>query len=319
MKNEKVWSISEERKTKKIAAETVLLPSFRPSPRGSLWAATLSLFFWGLGQIYNKQYQKGILLFLLMVLGASIFYFTLNLWDRLPGANLAVFLSLAGLSLLAILVWIYHILEAYCVANRKQSEEFTGIENAFLAATASALIPGWGQLANGQPKKAAFFLFFHFFRCWLVGLLWLTPFFWQRLTEGPERIFFEKFLLGATLSIPLIIFCWLLSISDAIAIAQHPGKRESLHKRIRYAWNRWRIKLPKVPISRGRRLRVFLLAMLLLALTAAYFISIYFPTQQFYLSKMISLEQKLERAGFMIIPEYLKKISTMFSRLTLPR
>jgi len=103
-----------------------------------------------------------------------------------------------------------------------------------------------------------------------------------------------------------------LSISDAIAIAQHPGKRESLSKRIRYAWNRWRIKLPKVPISRGRRLRVFLLAMLLLALTAAYFISIYFPTQQFYLSKMISLEQKLERAGFMIIPEYLKKISTIF-------
>jgi len=144
MKNEKVWSIPEERKTKKIPAETVPLPSFRPVPRKSLWASTLSLFFWGLGQIYNKQYQKGILLFLLMVLGASIFYFVLNLWDRLPGANLVIFLSLAGLSLLAILVWLYQILEAYRVANRKQSGGFSGIENVFLAATASALIPGWG-------------------------------------------------------------------------------------------------------------------------------------------------------------------------------
>lgn len=319
MKNEKVWSIPEERKTKKISAETVPLPSSRPSPRRSLWASTLSLFFWGLGQLYNKQYRKGILFFLLMVLWASIFYFALNLWDRLPLANLAIFLSLTGLSLLAIVVWIYHIFEAYRAANRKQSDEFSGTENVFLSAIASTLIPGWGQLANGQPKKAAFFLLFHFLRCWLVGLFWLTPFVWQHLTAGPERLFFERFLLCATLSIPLIVFCWLLSISDAIKIAQHPGKRESLRKRIRYTWNRWRMKLPKVQISRGRRRRIFLLMMLFLALAAAYFTSIYLPTQQFYLSKMISLEQRLEKAGFVVIPEYLKRISAAFSHLGLPR
>ncbi len=317
MRYNKVWSIPDESKTKKIPTGTIPLPSSRPSPRGSFWSATLSLFFWGLGQMYNKQYRKGILLFLLMVLGASIFYFILNLWDQIPWANLVIFLSLAGIALLAILVWLYQILEAYRVAERKQGGEFSGIEKPFLAATASFLIPGWGQLVNGQPKKAVFFLLFHFLRCWLVGLLWLTPFVWQRLTEGPERIFFEKFLLGTAISIPLIIFCWLLSISDAIKLAQHPGKREPLIKRIKYAWNRWRIKLPKVKVRRSQKQRIFLLILLLLTLAAAYFSSIYFPTRQFYLSKMISLEQELARAGFEIIPEYLRKISAIYSRLAL--
>jgi TM2 domain-containing membrane protein YozV len=317
MRNNKVWSIPDERKTKKIPTETIPLRSLRPSPRGSLWAATLSLFFWGLGQLYNKQYRKGILFFLFMVLGASIFYFILNRWDQLPWANLVIFSSLTGLSLLAILVWLYQILEAYRVANRKQSGGFPGIDNAFLAATASFLIPGWGQLANGQPKKAVFFMFFHFLRCWLVGLIWLTPFVWQRLTEGPERVFFEKFLLGTALAIPLIVFCWLLSISDAIKIAQHPGKREPLIKRIKYAWNRWRIKLPKVKVKKSRKRRIFLLVLLLLSLAAAYLSSIYFPTQQFYLSKMIKLEQELTRAGFVIIPEYLREISAIFPLITL--
>lgn len=317
MRNNKVWSISDERKTKKIPTETIPLPSLRSSPRRSLWAATLSLFFWGLGQLYNKQYQKGILFFLFMVLGASIFYFILNLWDQLPWANLVIFLSLAGISLMAILIWLYQILDAYRVAERKQGGEFSGIENAFWAATASFLIPGWGQLANGQPKKAIFFLLFHFLRCWLVGLLWLTPFVWQRLAEGSERIFFEKFLLGTALPIPLIIFCWLLSISDAIKIAQHPGKREPLIKRIRYAWNRWRIKLPEVKIRKSRKRRIFLLVLLLLTLAAAYLSSIYFPTRQFYLSKMVDLEQELAGAGFVIIPEYLRKISAIFPRIAL--
>ena len=71
------------------------------------------------------------------------------------------------------------------------------------------------------------------------------------------------------------------------------------------------MKLPKVPISRGRRRRVFLLMMLFLALAAAYLTSFYLPTQQIYLSKMISLEQRLEKAGFVVIPGYLKKISRL--------
>ncbi|UCD85592.1 MAG: hypothetical protein JSU92_05220 [Deltaproteobacteria bacterium] len=312
---QKVWSITEEKKTKRMPAGTVPLPSLQPSPRSPLWAATLSLFLWGLGQLYNKQYREGVLFFLLMMFWASIFYFTLNLWNRLPLGSLAIFLSLTGLSLLGISFWTYQIFEAYRAANRKKSTEFSGMENALIAAVASILIPGWGQLINGQPKKATFFLPFHFLRCWLTGLFWLTPFLWQHLSVGPEKIFFEKFLLGISLTIPLIVIFCLLSISDAIKIAQHPGKREPLRKRIKYAWNRWRIKMPRVKVSKLRKRRVVLLVLLLLALAAVYLSSIYFPVKQDYLSKMTELEQKLEDAGFVIIPEYLKKVSTIFTYL----
>ena len=89
-----------------------------------------------------------------------------------------------------------------------------------IAGLASALFPGWGQLLNRQPAKAAMFVA----GLWIVGIAWLLAApgtgAWLAAQGLVARPGFELlYSPGVLWTAPILL--WALSVYDAVATARH--------------------------------------------------------------------------------------------------
>jgi hypothetical protein len=102
-----------------------------------------------------------------------------------------------------------------------EGDSFEGFRQPVLAAMASLILPGWGQLLNAQLGKALFFLFCVLTDAYLVALMLLTPFFRYATEIRLDRLPTEPATLvglGAVLSGALF---WILSIYDGFLVARY--------------------------------------------------------------------------------------------------
>ncbi|UCG79000.1 MAG: hypothetical protein JSV21_04000, partial [Nitrospirota bacterium] len=127
-------------------------------------AVSLSLLFWGGGQIYNDQVGRGVVFLLIMTAvyaGIAIFAFS---WDTIVSAMDYESLPIDYIGIIfgvvflfSIMLWAFNANQAYHKAVRINREPYGGTGNKVLPFVCSLVIPGWGQFLNGQDKKGSVF------------------------------------------------------------------------------------------------------------------------------------------------------------------
>jgi TM2 domain-containing membrane protein YozV len=181
-------------------------------------ADSLELFVPGSGQLLRGRWSDG-----LSVLTGTGFLFALAwaIWETLD--RLSVTLTALGYSAqggVYALALIYACLAGLHAGNVLYGTTRGSVRaHPVIAGLTSVLIPGWGQLLNRQPAKAAAFIA----GLWIVGIAWLLASPWtvawfdaQGLAFRPG---FEVFSSPAVLwTAPIVL--WVLSIYDAVATAR---------------------------------------------------------------------------------------------------
>jgi len=199
----------------------------RRSPKSPAAASTLSLFVWGLGQLYNGDSRLAALFLLSELMIVSFHYLLYMTWDRIKTFAHLFFVSEWELMLYAssidfcvIFFLIYNVAQAYRGAEARGGR-FDGLHRPLVSGLASLCVPGWGQLLNGQLGKAVFFLFSFFLQAYLVVLYRLSPFF--RILADIEP---QQFLLNKAIKVGMgIMFVtalsWFISTYDAFLVARY--------------------------------------------------------------------------------------------------
>ena len=190
-------------------------------------ASTLSLFLWGLGQLYNGDGKLAALFLSCELLILAFHYFLFMTWDRIRTFAHLFFVNEWELMLYAssidfcvIFFMIYNVAQAYRGAEARGGR-FDGLHRPIVSGLASLFVPGWGQLLNGQLGKAVFFLFSFFVQVYLVVLYRLSPFF--RILADIEP---RQFLLNRAIKIGMAVLfvtalSWLMSTYDAFLVARY--------------------------------------------------------------------------------------------------
>lgn len=156
---EKVWVVKDpdqylsSQKTRRITRQ--LPPRVEKNPAV---AYTLSLFFWGAGQIYNGQKRKGLWFLFSMLLSCIGAVLSLVYWEPLfhmlrsyDISCMSIFIAAEVLFFCALVFWNYNAGDAYHTAVRARTTPFTEVPSRVYPFLCSLLIPGWGQHLNVQP------------------------------------------------------------------------------------------------------------------------------------------------------------------------
>jgi hypothetical protein len=197
-------------------------------------ASTLSLFVWGLGQLYNGETRIAAL-FLLCELFVLAFHYLLYMtWEQIRTFAHLFFISewelmvyASSIDFCVILFMIYNVAHAYRSAEARGGT-FDGLGRPIVSGLASAVIPGWGQLLNGQLGKAVFFLFSFLLQVYLLILYLHSPF--MRILADlslmdPAALLLNKARLAGMAILFAGALLWSLSAYDAIVVARHNRPR----------------------------------------------------------------------------------------------
>ena len=200
--------------------------SFRAGSSSAPKAASLSIFLWGTGQMYNNQRSLGWLLLLTQGLAIAGHWSLMMVWPSLRESvqflgmtELNLLMSVAGLDLILVLVMLSNIYQAYYRAEAEEGA-FDGCEIPFLSGAASLVMPGWGQILNAQPGKAIVFMFSLCAGLFVAGLMAFTPFLRLVAEIDPLGILRHKVDIAAAATMGGAATMWALSLYDAVLIAR---------------------------------------------------------------------------------------------------
>jgi TM2 domain-containing membrane protein YozV len=179
---------------------------------------SLELFIPGAGQLLRGRWSDG-----LAVLTATGFLLALAwaIWgtlDRLAATLTALGYGAAGgvYALAMVYVGLAGIHAGNVLYGTTRGSQRA---HPIAAGLASALIPGWGQLINRQPTKAALFVA----GLWAVGIAWLLASPWIVTLLDTYGLAFRPGF--EQISSPLVLYTaplvlWTLSIYDAVATSR---------------------------------------------------------------------------------------------------
>lgn len=199
------------------------------SRRGSPGAASsLSLFVWGMGQLYNGDGKLATLFAMAQLFVLAFHYMLYMTWDRIRSFAHLWFISewemmlyASSIDFCVVLLMIYNVAHAYRTAEEAQGTRYRGIRRPFLSGLASLVIPGWGQLLNGQLGKGVFFLFSFLVGIYLVVMYMHSPFYRILAELDTQRAFLHKARLTGQGILFVAALSWVLSVYDAALVGKH--------------------------------------------------------------------------------------------------
>ncbi len=196
----------------------------QPSPAT---AGSLSLFVWGLGQFYNGDVRLATLFLLCEIQVLAFHYLLYRMWDPILGFVRIWFVSEWELMLYAssidfclIFFMIYNVAQAYRGAEARGGQ-VSRSRLPLVPGVASALIPGWGQMLNGQLGKATFFLFTFLLQIYVAVLYMRSPFYRIIAELDLRALTMQKAAWGGMAALYLTAMAWALSAYDAFLVARY--------------------------------------------------------------------------------------------------
>lgn len=274
-------------------------------------AYSLSLLFWGGGQLYTDQPVKGILFLVLLFLFAIAGFVSLIFPERLfrylldRGMTLSdVFLAGEALLFFVILFWIYNAGDAYHGAARWRQSRFRGIASTSIPFFCSLLLPGWGQFLNGQQLKGSLFSALTVLGLFSLAAVPATLWAWPVLDPGDSRMLIDAILGVCVLFLPLVPLIWLLGSYDALQVSRNDLLKEPLWERIKAANNRRRAQGWVQGVFPGIR-RTLLLVLVLAA--AFVVVSLSFP-KRYYSGWLAETRTRLAAQGMTVVPDILERV-----------
>ena len=309
---ERVWVIHypddqpQGHKTRRLTKEA--LPSDGRNPAA---AYSLSLLFWGGGQLYNDQREKGLLFLFLM-----LFFFSGTVLSLLHGASLLqvlrahnispadAFLIAELLFFCALLFWTYNAGDAYHRAVKARTMPFAGIRSRSYPFLCSLLLPGWGQFLNAQPVKGSVFAGLSILGIFSLLSIPVVLMVWPSLEASKARFIIEEIFAITVLFAPLIPFLWIFGSFDALKVSLDDIKKETFFDRIQYANNRRR--------TQGWVRGVFphIKSTVALGLLLVFFLIVAwrdFP-RNYYCDQLEHARVRLQEQGMTIVPELMARV-----------
>lgn len=280
-----------------------------PKQKNPVVAFTLSLFVWGGGQFYNRDWKLGILLVLLMVNFWAFLGAALLSWRFLSTAS-NTYLSSSNLlfagwvfSFFALLIWFSGALQAYRKTDKGRETPFTGVEKRLLPPLCSFFIPGWGQFLNGQFRKGALFIIASVLSFSAIPSILVLFLLWPTLDQSPIKSILEWNFAVSLMIVPFFFLIWLVGIFDAFKVSFDEVKKESWLRRISYARNRVRLQGWRNTVFKRAKILVSLSLLLVLAVLAG---SNFLPAN-YYEASARQISAKLSEREMVIVPQMIDR------------
>lgn len=208
-----------------VATATDLAAAAPRGPRPWL-SASASLLVWGAGQWLNRDRSLALLFCLLQALAiawAWCLSATWDVWVRLgwlffiDEITLRTAAAVAGLAIPALA--ILSVAQAYLRAERHPgARPFEG--PAALPALASALVPGWGQILNGQIGKTVLFLASWAFGLYVFAASQIQPRMWAWIDPTEIRVAGVRVTAASLAALAVATLGWVLAAYDAALTAR---------------------------------------------------------------------------------------------------
>jgi hypothetical protein len=212
-------------------ASTRATAATRGGPGRAAGAASLSLWVWGSGQWMNGDRDLAVLLFLWQILIAALHYFVASTWSALRRMAHVFFISewelllyAAALDFWLIFLLVFNVSQAYRSAERHRGR-FHGFKRPCLAGLASIMVPGWGQILNGQLGKGLVFLFVFVTQAYLLAFYLCTPLYGIVADLDPARTLLRSLIQGGQVGLVVTAQTWFVSVYDAVLVARYTRNR----------------------------------------------------------------------------------------------
>jgi hypothetical protein len=307
---ENVWYIEDPEETSSRSGNTRGKSRIGRKQKNPAVALSLSLIVWGGGQIYNDDWDLGFLLALLMANFYAFLFDGISSWQALS-SDFRPYLSLSNLLfagwvsfVFALLIWFFGALQAYRKADKGRVLPFSGVGTRLLPPFCSFLIPGWGQLLNGQMKKGALYMVASALTFSAIVSTVVLFLLWPRLEPSPTREILEWNFAVSLVMMPLLALVWLMSVFDAFKVSFDEVKKEPWLKRISYARNRVRLKGWRNTVFRRAVITVSLLLILVLAIYAG---SLFLPSG-YYDSAVRQISAELSDREMVVVPQMIERL-----------
>ncbi len=309
---EKIWVIKDPdeylkpRRKHRIRED---IPSVEQDPA---LAYTLSLLFWGSGQLYNGQRAKGLNYIGLAVYGNAFALLLFTFQQEIPfylrfyGISPAQAVLVAALLFFCCLIfWVSNASDAYHTAIKARRTPFPGVSSRAWPLFCSLLVPGWGQFLNGQPVKGGLFAVCAAFGIFSLLSVLGIPQVWPFLEDSHFRLVVEIVLLLSLFFLPAMSFLWVLGVFDAWKVGHDDIKKEPLLERLKAANNRRRaygwVRGVFPQFKRTLLLALFLIILIIIT------VRFYFPLN-FYREFLTNALSWSSKQGMMLIPELIRGI-----------
>lgn len=195
------------------------------------FSRSLSLFIPGATQMFQGRIALGLFYVTALAFMGTLTMAVLGTIDRLAptlallGASVAI--AFWTLAIAFVLAGALH-LAAVWTAQDPEADRDRPLRHPLVPAAASLIVPGWGQILNGDRMRAMLFLG----GCWLIAGVWIAssqsatelvnayvpivaP--WEQSARGPLILWTLKW------TVPVVL--WALAVYDAVASAA--GHRRS--------------------------------------------------------------------------------------------
>jgi len=313
---EKIWIIKDpDEYLKPRPTQWTEKEASPPAEQDPALAYTLSLLFWGSGQLYNGQRAKGLSYIGLALCGNAfalllfMFQQEIPFYLRICGISPAQAILVAAFLLFcSLFFWVSNASDAYHAAMKARQTTFTGVTGRAWPVLCSLLFPGWGQFLNGQPVKGGLFAISAMFCIFsLISALGI-PQAWPFLEDSNSRFIVEIVFLLSLFALLPMPFLWVLGVFDAWKVVQDDIKKESLLERLKAANNRRRVYgwvrgvFPQ--IKRTLMLALFLIILIIIT------VRFYFPWN-YYREDLMNALSWSSKQGMMLIPELIRGIITV--------
>ena len=317
--SKKVWVIEDSPGPVSLTPKSKKnIPTFKQKgseQRNPSLAYSLSIIIWGCGQFYNKQWRYGVLFFLFMIMFYASMGIAVIYWESIASSFESVyinrsttFLIVSFLYLLGLLVWHISAWQAYfrsVTINQKAPKDLKGI---LLPTVCSLLMPGWGQLLNGQTKKGLFFGLLLLTGLAAVSFILAMPPVWPTLNASRSRIIIEWIFSISIIFSPFFFLMWIVNILDAAKVSIDHTKKVSLPRRIKYAIKRFRYDVQiygRKNAVLSRLKRTTLVIILLIICGTAY----HFVPKKFYMQQLQHLGNRMSEKEMTVIPIIINNLS----------
>ena len=324
--NQKIWVISDDNWEKSPAKSRIMdnqrrgnpeekiRTENRPFPRAPQKSPALSfsfsMFIWGSGQMYIRDYGSGskyMAAMLFFYTGLScLAFFPSSVGQYISEMDIPMFAPIIGLVvffIVGMVVWLCNAIDAYNRTTKSRSEPFRGVDGGIWPPLCSLFFPGWGQFLNGQPRKGFFFLMFGLVGITSAFVLVIIQNVWPVLKTNHDRLILEFYLAAAFAAIPLSFLMWIVSIYDAFRSGQKLSRIKPGLPYAGYRARRQGIVQDLVPRST-----------VILGLLLAISVGMQFIPKRFYLDTLESIRHEMLRNNMEIVPELLGKAAGLIDR-----
>jgi hypothetical protein len=219
-------------KTAGPGAQTVpLAPESQTTSARPAGAASLSLYVWGSGQWLNGDRDLAILLVLCQGLIVALHYLVIATWGPIRRMAHVFFieewellLGAAAIDFWLIFLLLFNVSQAFKSAERQRGP-FHGLRQPWLSGLTSLIVPGWGQLLNGQLGKGLFFLLAFLMQAYLLAFYLTTPLYRIVSDLDPNQLLLRDIIQYGKVVLVVTTLLWLMSVYDAVLVARYTRTR----------------------------------------------------------------------------------------------